>query len=201
MNLYKNIFKPLCDKILALFLVIILSPIIIILMISLYFSNNGQVFFLQNRPGYKGVPFKIIKFKTMKDMFDINNRQLPDEKRVTKIGKIIRATSLDEILQLLNVIKGDMSLVGPRPLMMQYLTRYTSEQAKRHDVKPGITGLAQVNGRNAISWEQKFQYDIIYVVNQSFFLDIKILWKTFIKVIRRKDINFNSNVTIQEFMG
>jgi lipopolysaccharide/colanic/teichoic acid biosynthesis glycosyltransferase len=134
-------------------------------------------------------------------MFDINNRQLPDEKRVTKIGKIIRATSLDEILQLLNVIKGDMSLVGPRPLMMQYLTRYTSEQAKRHDVKPGITGLAQVNGRNAISWEQKFQYDIIYVVNQSFFLDIKILWKTFIKVIRRKDINFNSNVTIQEFMG
>ena len=137
----------------------------------------------------------------MKDVFDINNRQLSDEKRVTKIGEIIRATSLDEILQLLNVIKGDMSLVGPRPLMMQYLTRYSSEQAKRHDVKPGITGLAQVNGRNAISWEQKFQYDNSYVVNQSFFLDIQILWKTLIKVIRRKDINFNSNITIEEFMG
>jgi lipopolysaccharide/colanic/teichoic acid biosynthesis glycosyltransferase len=197
----KNYFKPLSDKIVAIILIIFLSPIIFILMFILYYNNNGQIFFFQDRPGYKGVPFKIIKFKTMKDLFDINNRQLSDEKRVTKIGKIIRTTSLDEILQLFNVIKGDMSLVGPRPLMMQYLPRYSSEQAKRHDVKPGITGLAQVNGRNAISWEQKFQFDIIYVVNQSFFLDIQILWKTFIKVIRRRDINFNSNVNIDEFMG
>ena len=201
MNLYKNIFKPLCDKIVAFLLLIILSPILVILTFLLCIINKGQVFFLQERPGYKGIPFKIIKFKTMKDMFDINNRQLPDKIRVTKIGKIIRSTSLDEILQLLNVIKGDMSLVGPRPLMMQYLTRYSCEQAKRHDVKPGVTGLAQVNGRNTISWEQKFQYDINYVANQSFILDIKILWKTFIKVLSRKDINFDNNVNIQEFMG
>ena len=143
MDFYKKYFKPLFDTIIAL--IIFLSPIIFILIFLLYFTNNGKIFFLQERPGYKGVPFKIIKFKTMRDMFDINNRLLPDEKRVTKIGKIIRATSLDEILQLLNVIKGDMSLVGPRPLMMQYLSRYSSEQAKRHDVKPGVTGLAQVN--------------------------------------------------------
>ena len=201
MKFYKFFFKPFFDFIFAIILIVLLSPIIFILIFILYFTNDAQIFFFQVRPGYKGVPFKIIKFKTMKDIVDTNNRQLPDEERVTKIGKIIRATSLDEILQLFNVIKGDMSLVGPRPLMMQYLTRYSSEQAKRHDVKPGITGLAQVNGRNAISWEQKFQYDIFYVANQSFFLDIQILWKTFIKVIRRRDINFNSNLTIDEFMG
>jgi undecaprenyl phosphate N,N'-diacetylbacillosamine 1-phosphate transferase len=201
MKFYKNFFKPFFDSILAIILIVVLSPIIFVLIFILYFTNDGQIFFFQVRPGYKGVPFKIIKFKTMKDIVDMNNRQLPDEERVTKIGKIIRSTSLDEILQLFNVVKGDMSLVGPRPLMMQYLTRYSPEQAKRHDVKPGITGLAQVNGRNAISWEQKFQYDIFYVANQSFFLDIKILWKTFMKVINRKDINFNSKITIEEFMG
>ena len=201
MDFYKKYFKPLFDTIIAIILIIFLSPIIFILIFLLYFTNNGKIFFLQERPGYKGVPFKIIKFKTMRDMFDINNRLLPDEKRVTKIGKIIRATSLDEILQLLNVIIGDMSLVGPRPLMMQYLSRYSSEQAKRHDVKPGVTGLAQVNGRNAISWELKFKYDVEYVKKLSFALDLKILFMTFISVLNRKGINANGQATIGEFLG
>lgn len=164
-------------------------------------SNKGKIFFFQKRPGYKGLPFTIIKFKTMRDAFDINGIQLPDELRITFIGRFIRSTSLDEILQLINVIKGDMSIVGPRPLMMQYLERYSPQQAKRHDVKPGITGWAQVNGRNAISWDQKFKYDVEYVEKQSFILDIRILWMTLHKVIKRNDINAGENITMEEFRG
>ena len=137
----------------------------------------------------------------MRDAFDINGQPLPDNQRITKVGQIVRRYSLDELLQLVNVIKGDMSIVGPRPLLMQYLPRYTATQARRHEVRPGITGWAQVNGRNAISWEEKFKLDIYYVEHQSFFLDFLILWKTFIKVIARKDINANDNTTMPEFMG
>ncbi len=163
--------------------------------------NNGEVFFLQERPGYKAKPFKIIKFKTMRDVLDKNGKQLSDDVRLTKIGQFVRSASLDELLQLINVLKGNMSLVGPRPLLMQYLERYNTEQARRHEVKPGITGWAQVKGRNAISWEEKFRYDVEYVDKQSFILDIKILWMTFINVIKRKGISADGHVTIEEFMG
>jgi len=159
------------------------------------------VFFFQQRPGLDSKPFWIIKFKTMRDAFDSNGQLLPDHDRITPIGQFIRRASLDELLQFVNVLKGDMSLVGPRPLLMQYLARYNSYQARRHDVRPGITGWAQVNGRNAISWEQKFDYDIFYVNNQSFIFDLKILWKTLIKVVTQKDISAKDNATMPEFLG
>ncbi len=199
--MYNKIIKPVSDFLASLLLLIFLAPVILIVILLLLISNDGKILFFQHRPGLKGVPFKIIKFKTMVDAFDKDGIPLPDECRLTKIGKIIRAASLDEILQLLNVLKGDMSIVGPRPLLMKYIPRYNKEQAKRHDVKPGITGLAQVNGRNAISWEQKFMYDIEYVNNQSFLLDVKILWMTVINVILRKGINSDSHVTMKEFNG
>lgn len=142
-----------------------------------------------------------MKFKTMRDAFDENGNSLPDNVRLTRIGKIIRSTSIDELLQLINVIKGDMSFVGPRPLLMQYLDRYSEEQARRHEVKPGITGWAQVNGRNAISWEEKFRLDIEYVDNQSFCLDCKVLWMTFLNVVQRKGINADGSATMEEFKG
>jgi len=199
--MYKHIIKPLGDFIIALFLLIILSPIIILTAILLFISNNGKVFFFQQRPGINGKPFTIVKFKTMRDAFDEKGNPLPDEVRLTKVGNIVRSTSLDELLQLVNVIKGDMSLVGPRPLLIQYLPRYSPEQAKRHNVKPGITGWAQVNGRNAISWDQKFIYDVEYVNRQTLLLDIKILWMTFINVIQRKGISADGHVTMEEFQG
>ena len=199
--MYKNIIKPLGDFIVAFILLIILSPIIILTAILLLIANKGKVFFFQQRPGLNSKPFKIVKFKTMRDAFDVNGNPLPDELRLTKVGNIVRSASLDELLQLVNVIKGDMSLVGPRPLLMQYLTRYSPEQAKRHNVKPGITGWAQVNRRNAISWDQKFIYDVEYVSKQSFLLDIKILWMTFINVIQRKGISADGHVTMEEFKG
>jgi undecaprenyl phosphate N,N'-diacetylbacillosamine 1-phosphate transferase len=199
--MYKHFFKQLGDFIISLIFLIILSPIIVLTAILLLVVNNGKVFFFQQRPGLNSKPFKIVKFKTMRDAFDENSNPLPDEVRLTKVGNIIRSTSLDELLQLVNVIKGDMSLVGPRPLLMQYLPRYSPEQAKRHNVKPGITGWAQVNGRNAISWEQKFLYDLEYVNKQSFLLDLKILWMTFINVMQRKGISSDSHVTMEEFKG
>ena len=199
--MFKHLFKPLCDFLIALFLLIILSPIIILTAIFLFLANNGKVFFFQQRPGLNSKPFKIIKFKTMRDAFDKEGIPLPDELRLTKIGSIVRSASLDELLQLINVLKGEMSLVGPRPLLVQYLSRYSPEQAKRHNVKPGITGWAQVNGRNAISWEQKFKYDVDYVEIQSFTLDIKILWMTFLNVIKRKGISADGHVTMEEFKG
>jgi undecaprenyl phosphate N,N'-diacetylbacillosamine 1-phosphate transferase len=199
--MYKHFLKPLGDFIIALFLLIILSPIILLTAILLLIANNGKIFFFQQRPGLNSKPFKIVKFKTMKDAFDKNGNQLPDELRLTQIGKIVRSASLDELLQLVNVIKGDMSLVGPRPLLMQYLTRYSPEQAKRHNVKPGITGWAQVNGRNAISWAQKFIFDVEYVNNQTFLLDIKIVCMTFINVLQRKGISADGQATMEEFKG
>ena len=199
--MYRHFIKPSCDLFIALFLLTILSPIILLTAILLFLANNGKVFFFQQRPGLNSKPFKIIKFKTMRDAFDKEGIPLPDDLRLTKVGSIVRSASLDELLQLINVLKGDMSLVGPRPLLMQYLSRYTPEQAKRHNVKPGITGWAQVNGRNAISWEQKFNFDIEYVEQQSFTLDLKILWMTFLNVLQRKGISADGHVTMEEFKG
>jgi lipopolysaccharide/colanic/teichoic acid biosynthesis glycosyltransferase len=199
--MFKNFIKPLGDLFIATFLLIILSPIILLTAILLFLANNGKVFFFQQRPGLDSKPFKIVKFKTMKDAFDKEGIPLPDELRLTKVGSIVRSASLDELLQLINVLKGDMSLVGPRPLLMQYLSCYSPEQARRHEVKPGITGLAQVNGRNAINWEQKFKYDIEYVEKQSFALDFKILCMTFLNVLQRKGISADGHVTMEEFKG
>ena len=199
--MYKYILKPIADFLIALLLLALLSPIILVTMILLAIANKGNIFFLQLRPGLQSKPFKIIKFKTMRDDFDENGNPLPDEERLTKIGQFVRSASLDELLQLINVIKGDMSLVGPRPLLMQYLSRYSPEQARRHEVKPGISGWAQVNGRNAISWEEKFCLDVEYVERQSFFLDIKILWMTFLNVIQRKGISADGHVTMGEYKG
>jgi lipopolysaccharide/colanic/teichoic acid biosynthesis glycosyltransferase len=199
--LYKIIIKPGFDFLVALLLLVILSPLIFVTLILLAIVNKGNIFFLQLRPGLHGKPFKIIKFKTMRDAFDSTGNPLPDEERLTKIGKFIRSISLDELLQLINVVKGDMSLVGPRPLLIQYLKRYTLEQARRHEVKPGITGWAQVNGRNAISWEEKFKLDVMYVENVSFALDMKILWMTFLNVVLRKGISADRHATMEEFRG
>lgn len=197
--MYKNVIKPIGDFFISFILLIFFSPIILITAILLLFENSGGIFFFQVRPGLNGRPFKIIKFKTMKDLFDEKGTPLSDNIRITRIGRLIRSASFDEILQLINIIKGDMSLVGPRPLLMQYLTRYSKEQSQRHNVKPGITGWAQVNGRNAISWEMKFVFDIEYVNKQNFLLDIKIIWLTFVNVIQRKGINANQNHTMEEF--
>ena len=199
--MFKYFIKPFGDFIIAFFLLIILSPIILLTAILLFLANNGKVFFFQQRPGLNSKSFKIVKFKTMRDAFDNNGIPLPDHVRLTKVGSIVRSASLDELLQLINVLKGDMSLVGPRPLLMQYLPRYSPEQAKRHNVKPGITGWAQVNGRNAISWEQKFKLDVEYVEKQNFTLDLKILWMTFLNVIQRKGISADGHVTMEEFKG
>ena len=199
--MYRHFIKPLCDFLIALLLLIILSPIILLTAILLFLANNGKVFFFQERPGLNSRPFKIVKFKTMRDAFDQEGIPFPDDARLTKVGSIIRSASLDELLQLINILKGDMSLVGPRPLLMQYLSRYNPEQAKRHNVKPGITGWAQVNGRNAISWEQKFNFDIEYVERQSFILDLKILCMTLINVLQRKGISSDGHVTTEEFKG
>jgi lipopolysaccharide/colanic/teichoic acid biosynthesis glycosyltransferase len=199
--MYRYFIKPMCDFFIALFLLIILSPIILMTAILLFLANNGKVFFFQQRPGLNNKLFKIVKFKTMRDVFNQEGIPLPDAMRITRVGIIVRSVSLDELVQLINVLKGDMSLVGPRPLLMQYLTRYTPEQAKRHNVKPGITGWAQVNGRNAISWEQKFKLDIEYVEKQSFVLDLKILWMTFLSVLQRKDVSADGHVSMEEFKG
>ena len=199
--MYSNIIKPIGDFIFALVLLVLLSPIIILTAIFLLVANNGKVFFFQQRPGLNSKPFKIVKFKTMRDSFDNVGFPLPDDVRLTKVGSIVRSASLDELLQLINVLKGDMSLVGPRPLLMKYLSRYNPEQAKRHNVKPGITGWAQVNGRNAISWEQKFRLDVEYVEKKSFILDSKILWMTFLNVLQRKGISADGHVTMEDFKG
>lgn len=201
MNIYRKILKPIADFLSAFVLLVTLSPIIISTGLLLLLANKGKVFFFQQRPGLDARPFKIIKFKTMRDAFDDLGVQLPDEARLTRVGGFVRSVSLDELLQLVNVLKGDMSLVGPRPLMIQYLELYSTEQARRHNVKPGITGWAQVNGRNSISWEEKFRLDVEYVENQSFWLDCKILWMTFLIVIRRKGISSDGHASMEEFKG
>jgi lipopolysaccharide/colanic/teichoic acid biosynthesis glycosyltransferase len=197
--MYRKYIKFIGDLIVSLFLLIVLSPIILFTAIILLFTNRGKVFFFQLRPGLNNKPFYIVKFKTMIDDFDNQGKPLPDEERLTKIGKFVRSASLDELLQLINVIKGDMSLIGPRPLLMRYLPRYSIEQARRHEVKPGITGWAQVKGRNAISWEQKFKFDVEYVDNQTLILDLKILLLTFINVLQRRGITSNNHETMEEF--
>ncbi|RKW61466.1 MAG: sugar transferase [Riemerella sp.] len=199
--MYKNFIKPVIDFVLALVGFLFLSPVFVLVTIGLFFANDGKPFFFQLRPGKNGKIFKIIKFKTMTDKKDENGNLLPDADRLTKIGSFVRKTSLDEIPQLLNVIKGDMSLVGPRPLLPQYLELYNDFQRRRNEVKPGITGWAQVNGRNSISWEKKFEYDVWYVDNVSFLLDIKILIMTVLKVVKSEGINEQGQATSNEFKG
>lgn len=199
--MYTRIFKRIIDFTLSLAAFIVFSPIFIIITIMLFITNNGKPFFYQSRPGKDEKLFKIIKFKSMNDKKDKNGELLPDEKRITKVGLFVRKTSLDEIPQLLNVIKGDMSLIGPRPLLISYLPLYNEQQRKRHLIKPGITGWAQVNGRNAISWQQKFEYDVWYVDNCSFLLDMKILWLTALKVIKRDGISSSTSATMEFFTG
>lgn len=199
--LYKRGVKRILDFALSLFGLALLSPIFITVLILLIIYNNGRPFFFQNRPGKDEKIFRVIKFKTMNDKKDDKGNLLPDSKRLTKVGQFVRKTSLDEIPQLLNVIKGDMSLIGPRPLLVEYLPLYNEAQKKRHDVRPGITGWAQVNGRNAISWKKKFEYDVWYVERISFVLDIKIFFKTFFKVFKSEGISKEGEVTTTKFTG
>ena len=202
MNMYKHYFKCIFDILLSLISFIIISPLFIVVWIWLTIANRGAgAFFFQERPGKDEKIFRVIKFKTMNDRKDASGKLLPDAQRLTKVGKFVRSTSLDEIPQLLNVIKGDMSLIGPRPLLVQYLPLYNNIQRRRHEVRPGITGWAQVNGRNAISWEQKFAYDVWYVDNVSLSLDVKILLKTIQKVFKREGISSDSSATMEPFKG
>jgi undecaprenyl phosphate N,N'-diacetylbacillosamine 1-phosphate transferase len=199
--MYKSFFKRLLDFTAALIGFILLSPIFVFVMIGLFFANQGKPFFFQTRPGKNERLFNIIKFKTMNDKKDSKGALLPDSDRLTKIGAFVRKTSLDEIPQLLNVIKGDMSLIGPRPLLVQYLPLYSDFQKRRHEIKPGITGWAQINGRNAISWDQKFAYDVWYVEHCSFVLDVKILFLTVKKVFVSEGISQEGQVTMEVFKG
>ncbi|WP_121346382.1 sugar transferase [Gillisia mitskevichiae] len=199
--MYKSFFKPFSDLIISFGALLVLSPLLIIATILLFWSNKGNPFFVQKRPGKNGEIFKIVKFKTMTDEKDSNGILLPDSQRLTGVGKFIRKTSLDELPQLWNVLKGEMSIIGPRPLLPQYLPIYTASQYKRHNLRPGITGWAQVNGRNAISWTQKFEYDVWYVQNVSFLVDMKILFKTVRKVLVSEGINAENMATTEPFNG
>jgi undecaprenyl phosphate N,N'-diacetylbacillosamine 1-phosphate transferase len=199
--MYRFFLKGIIDFFSAFFGLLLLSPLFLFCTVGLFFANHGKPFFFQLRPGKKDKIFKIIKFKTMNDKKDYQGNLLSDEQRLTKIGKFVRKTSLDEIPQLLNVIKGDMSLIGPRPLLPEYLPLYNEIQKRRHEVKPGITGWAQVNGRNAISWQQKFEYDVWYVDNVSLILDMKIFFLTIKKVFVSEGINMEGQVTTIEFRG
>lgn len=199
--MYKNFFKTFIDFTAALIGFLLISPLFLFVMIGLYFANKGKPFFFQRRPGKEEKLFNIIKFKTMTDDKDDQGRLMPDEQRLTALGSFVRKTSLDEIPQLINVIKGDMSLIGPRPLLPEYLPLYNAVQKRRHEVRPGITGWAQVNGRNAISWEQKFEYDVWYVDNISLYLDLQILLKTVKKVFVREGISAEGQATMTAFKG
>ena len=202
MNMYSFFLERLIDFIVVFGVLVIIWPILLIMTLWLHFANRGAgAFFTQERPGQYGKIFKVIKFKTMTDERDENGDLLPDEKRLTKIGKFIRSTSVDELPQLFNVLKGDMSLIGPRPLLPQYLPLYSKEQARRHEVRPGITGWAQVNGRNAISWTKKFELDVWYVDHCSFLLDLKIIFLTVKKVFVREGISSDTSVTMEPFTG
>ncbi len=200
-SLYKQFFKRGVDFILAFGGFILLLPLFVCTIVLLAFNNSGSVFFTQVRPGLNEKPFRLIKFKTMNDKKDENGNLLPDAIRLTTIGKWVRKLSLDEIPQLLNVIKGDMSLIGPRPLLMEYLPLYNEEQKKRHQIRPGITGWAQVNGRNNVDWQTKFELDVWYVNNVSFLLDIRILALTVFKVLKVEGISSESSVTMEKFTG
>lgn len=197
----KNVAKFVFDFVIALILLVLMFPVIVIVALVLMAANRGNPFFTQVRPGRHGKPFTLIKFKTMNDLCDTKGDLLPDDARLTRVGQVVRHTSLDELPQLINVLKGDMSLVGPRPLLMEYLPLYNEEQKRRHEVRPGITGWAQINGRNAISWPDKFAMDIWYVDNHHFLLDIRILWQTIFKVFKREGINSKTALTIEKFKG
>lgn len=198
---YKQFLKPVFDFLLASLAFVVLLPLFLLVLIILFIANNGKPFFFQSRPGKNEKIFKVIKFRTMNDKRDKDGHLLPDAKRLTAAGKFIRKTSLDEIPQLLNVIKGDMSLIGPRPLLVEYLPLYNEVQKRRHEVKPGITGWAQVNGRNAISWKQKFDYDVWYVDRVSFLLDLKIFLLTLKKVFKSEGISKDGHATMPFFKG
>lgn len=199
--MYRRLIKPLCDRIAALLLLILLSPILIATGLLLAVANRGRIFFTQPRPGKNEKIFQVIKFKTMNDRRDAKGELLPDAERLTPIGKFVRSTSIDELPQLINVLKGDMSFIGPRPLLVQYLPLYNETQRRRHLVTPGISGWAQVNGRNAISWARKFELDVWYVDHISFLLDCKIVWMTICNILRRKDINQQGQATMEAFNG
>lgn len=197
----RRVGKRLFDVIASAVLLIVLSPLMLVIAALVWANAGSPVIFKQVRPGLHGRPFTMYKFRTMTDARDENGRLLPDEQRLTKFGRFLRSTSLDELPELFNVLKGDMSLVGPRPLLMEYLPLYTPEQARRHEVRPGITGWAQVNGRNAISWEEKFKYDVWYVDNWSLWLDLKILFMTIVAVLRRNGISAEGHATMPVFRG
>ena len=199
--MYKNYIKRILDLILSFSLLVLISPVIVIIGIILSIQNQGTPFFVQERPGKNERKFKIIKFKTMTDEKNKQGEFFPDNERLTKLGSIVRKTSLDELPQLLNVLIGDMSLVGPRPLLFKYLPLYSKEQKRRHEVKPGITGWAQVNGRNRISWTKKFEFDVYYVNNISFLLDLKIIWLTLVKVLKSEGVNQSGERPMQPFTG
>lgn len=199
--MYLRFIKPLSDCVVASTVLILASPILLLLILLLSWTNNGKPLFFQLRPGKDERVFKLIKFKTMNDKQDATGNLLSDAERLSKIGKFVRKTSLDELPQLINVLKGDMSLIGPRPLLVEYLPLYNNVQKQRHKVKPGITGYAQVNGRNAISWQQKFEYDVWYVENISLRLDIKIAFLTIKKVFRSEGINSATTATMDKFLG
>jgi lipopolysaccharide/colanic/teichoic acid biosynthesis glycosyltransferase len=199
--MYKTIIKPSLDIIIAFIIIFFALPLLLVITMFLFIANQGKPFFFQLRPGKNEKTFKIIKFKTMNDKKDSDGNLLSDAERLTKIGNFVRKTSIDELPQLINVLKGEMSLIGPRPLLPEYLPLYNESQKRRHQVKPGITGWAQVNGRNAISWKQKFEYDVWYVENISFLLDCKIVFLTIKKVFKREGITSENSITKEAFKG
>lgn len=200
--MYRKYFKRVIDIIASAGLLVVLSPLLVAIAVLLYFFNEGAgILLFQERPGYKGKPFRIIKFKTMNERKGPDGMLLPDKERITRFGAFVRNSSIDEIPQLWNVLKGEMSLIGPRPLLMQYLPLYSKEQMRRHDVRPGITGWAQCHGRNAISWTKKFELDVWYVDNISFKTDCSIVWTTLMKVLKRSDINSEIAATMEAFNG
>lgn len=199
--MYKNFIKIIFDFLISLHITLLILPLLLIISVLLYFQNKGTPFFFQKRPGKNEKEFNIIKFKTMTDEKDTEGNLLPDVERITKLGRFIRKWSLDELPQLFNVLLGDMSLVGPRPLLFKYISLYSTDQKRRHDIRPGITGWAQINGRNSISWTKKFRLDLYYVDNLSFLLDVEILWMTFLKVIKREGVNQTEDRPMQPFNG
>tara|TARA_R110000796_G_scaffold71409_5_gene162181 strand:- start:48365 stop:48970 length:606 start_codon:yes stop_codon:yes gene_type:complete len=199
--MYAKYFKRLFDFTVSMLVIILASPIILLTAVALLFANEGKPFFFQSRPGKNEEIFRIVKFKTMNDKRDAHGRLLPDEKRLTRIGAFVRKFSIDELPQMMNVLKGDMSLIGPRPLLVEYLPLYSTEQKRRHDIRPGITGWAQVNGRNTVDWKSKFEMDVWYVDHLSFKLDVKILFLTIKKVLVSEGISGDGTVTMQKFKG
>lgn len=199
--MYQNFFKRLIDFLLSFIALIVLSPILIVCAVLIRVKLGSPIFFRQARPGKDEKIFEILKFRTMTDERDSEGNLLPDDVRLTKFGQFLRSTSIDELPELINILKGDMAVVGPRPLLVKYLPLYNEEQKRRHSVRPGLTGLAQVNGRNAITWEQKFKYDVEYIDNITFVGDCKIILQTALKVLQRKDISSQTSVTMEEFKG